>query len=80
MHNFQKMHLGNTLASRTSLMETKNILGVAFSVGAVGPLSSQPFPLLAACTVGCSPAPFARSSGWNTAFGFGASGNRPVMI
>lgn len=61
-------------------METKNILGVDFSVGAAGPLSSETFPLLAACAVGCSPAPRARSSSWNVAFGFGVSGNRPVII
>lgn len=74
MRSFQKTHLGNTLTSGTSLMEKKTILGVGFSVGAAGLLSSQTFPLLAVCTVGCSPARRAGSSSWNTAFGFSVSG------
>lgn len=56
----------------------KTILGVGISVG--GLLSSQTFPLLTERTVGCSPAPRARSSSWNTAFGFSVRGERPVMI
>lgn len=58
----------------------KEYFRCGLSVGAAGPLSSETFPLLAACAVGCSPAPHARSSSWNVAFGFGARGNRPVMI
>lgn len=79
-HSFQKTHLGNTLASRRSPVEKKAILGVGFSVEAAGLLSSQTFPLLAVCTVGCNPAPRARSSSWNTAFGFSVSGEGPVMV
>lgn len=57
-----------------------NYFTFGFSVGAAGLLSSQTFPLLAVCTVGCSPAPCAWSSSWNTAFGFSVSRERPVMI